>query len=111
MRETHDLRTCGNKLLLIYDGYACHIYPPQPQLFRDEQIVTLNLPSHLSQFLHPLDLNVLRFFKHLFQRCVYKINLEKLMVCPFLGSFVIRDTYDSPFTSTNIVLGFRRSGM
>lgn len=63
IKETAKLRTGNQNIFLIYDGYFCHIKAAVVRFFKDNGIVTIAIPSHLSHKLRTLDVSAFRLFK------------------------------------------------
>lgn len=56
--KTEYLRRDENKLILVMDGYSCHIAFKRLFLFKENNIIVLGLPAHTSHVLKPLQIAV-----------------------------------------------------
>lgn len=66
VEETSFLCRGGRNLLLIMDGYSCHVSFKTLSLMKDNGIVVAGLPAHTSHALKPLDVSVFRPIKQEF---------------------------------------------
>ena len=64
IEETEYLRRNNRKILLVYDGYACHITFRVLNMFHQNRIVVVSLPAYTSHALQPLDVVVFGVLKN-----------------------------------------------
>lgn len=74
MKEADHFHPDGSKLILIMDGYTCHVSYKTPSLLRDNRIVVSGLPEHTSYAIQPLDVSIVgplkEFLRHLNVRTI-----------------------------------------
>lgn len=114
VEETRHLRRGGQKLLLVFDGYAGHIRYKTLSLLRSNGIIVAGLPAHTSHVLQPLDVGVFSSCKENFRKllCTRSITSKRnvrndiFTICELLSK-----AYHMSVTSSNVMGGFRRSGL
>lgn len=109
LKETEHLRANGGKLLLLFDGYGCHIQLSLLVQMRDAGVVIFAFPSHTSHVLQPLDVAVFGPFKCYIQKEVHKFARVKSVLDTFDVSVILFDALRQAFTAENIRSGFLRS--
>lgn len=111
LNETEPLRRNGNHILLVYDGYKCHIQYEVLSLFKTSRVVVIGLPAHTSHVLQPLDVSVFCSFKSVLQREFHRATRTKrILDCFDVGTIITASYYDA-FTRRNIQDGFLRTGL
>ncbi len=112
--ETAFLRRGGQKLLLVFDGYAGHLTFRTLNHLKTNGIIVAGLPAHTSHVLQPLDVGVFGPLKEKFrqQLCARSVTSatngrnDIYTVCELL-----RRAYHQTVTAANIIAGFQRSGL
>lgn len=112
--ETKFLRRENKKILLIMDGYACHITYKTLSLLRDNGIVVFGLPAHKSHVLQPLDVGFFGPLKEkleqlLINRSITSKNETRSDI--FTISELLRDAYHLTVNSSNSIAGFAKTGI
>lgn len=112
--ETAHLRRNNRYLLLIFDGYGCHLQYNSLKFLKDNNIVVAGLPAHTSHALQPLDVGVFRAFKEAFKKLLGKRSAhtsksarnDVFTICELLTR-----AYHQSVVATNIISGFERTGL
>ena len=66
VKETEELRIGCQKLLLLFDGYDCHVQYKVLQYLKENGVVVA-LPAHTSHILQPIDVTVFCPFKSFYR--------------------------------------------
>ncbi len=100
-------------VLLMYDGHASHVTLPIIQWARDHNIILFVLPPHTSHVLQPLDVSCFGPFKAVYyQECSVWMRenfgkvINRFNICELACK-----AYSKTMTSSNIVAGFRKTGI
>jgi hypothetical protein len=105
-------RTTGGWRLLILDGHESHISLQFQDFCKDNNIVTLCMPSHSSHLLQPLDIGCFGPLKKAYGKQVENMirnGINHITKLEFLPA--IRAAIDVSFTSSNIKGSFRGAGL
>lgn len=100
LEETRAMRSNGNHLILICDGYSCHIQLEVLQLLRDNNVVVIGLPAHTSHVLQPLDVSVFSSFKSYLQREFHSMVRAKRVLDAFDVPSIIAAAYSDSLQLT-----------
>ena len=111
LEETAALRSNDKHIALIFDGYSSHIQLDVLQLFQDNRVHAVALPSHSSHVLQPLDVTVFSPFKSVIQSELHSVSRHTRCIDVFTAASVIKAAYNSAITSRNIVRGFGATGL
>lgn len=103
----------GRKVLLILDGYRCHMAYPILKLLETHGIIVYALPAHTSGSTQPLDVSVFGPFKEHLRNCIEELatpfSTNVYDVFDYLK--VMREAYGLAFTRKNVLSGFEKSGI
>lgn len=111
VNETKVLRSNGQRLLFVIDGYGSHVQFNTLQLFRENDIIVIALPAHTSHVLQPLDVSVFSSYKSYLQREIHTFAQRKKLLDAFDIAMGISRAYTKALTTSNIVDGFIRTGL
>lgn len=73
--ETKMLRSIGERVLLIMDGYSSHIAFRALKLLAENGIIVACLSAHTSYVLQPLDASIFGPMKEAFRRLLSRITI------------------------------------
>lgn len=102
----------GFNLLLIMDGYSCHMSFITFSLLRENGIGLAGLPSHTSHELQPLDMSVFQPIKQEFKRLLSRHTVYSKRDAHndiFTIYEVLCQAYHKYLTSQNEISGFCRT--
>lgn len=111
IEETKELRSNGDHMILILDGYGAHIQFPFLQMMKENRIVVIALPSHTSHVLQPLDLTVFAAYKSFLEEELHRTARIASKLNAFTVGSCISNAYAKAFVSPIIRSGFVRSGL
>jgi hypothetical protein len=106
------LRTVGIYRLLIIDGHESHISIEFQDYCKEHKIITLQMPSHLSHLLQPLDVGCFSPLKHVYGdeiMALARMLTTKIDKPAFIKAY--RTAYYKTFTESNICSSFRGAGL
>lgn len=114
VQESSFLRRDGRKLLLIMDGYACHVAYRTLKMLGDNDIIVAGLPAHTSHVLQPLDVGVFGPLKEAFRQLLSHRTVTSgvdsrhdiFTVCEML-----QKAFHTSVNASNAIAGFRRTGL
>ena len=109
--ELDRYRPSGQNVLLVYDGYKCHIQYRVLKMFRENGIYVISLPAHTSHVLQPLDQSVFGPFKDHLQRYLRGAARVTKRLHPFQIARLIKFALSDAFTASNLQSGFEKTGI
>ena len=100
-------------VVLIQDGHASHISIELIELARSNGVHILCLPAHTTHLLQPLDVGVFKSFKVFFSKACssYLSKHPGHVITTDMIASLVSSAYRSAFTPTNIIAGFRKTGV
>lgn len=112
--ETTLIRRNYKKLLLVMNGYSCHMSYRTLALLKTNKIIVAGLSVHKSHVLQPLDVGIFSPYKEAFRTCLSHRTITSskdprndiYTVCELLCT-----AYHLSVTGQNAIGGFRRSGL
>lgn len=112
--ETQSIRRGNKKILIVMDGYSCHISFKTLSLFRENGIVVACLPAHTSHVFQPLDVGVFSSLKEEFRRLLGRrtvFSKHETSNDIFTISESLCKAYQKCVVAHNIIGGFDGSGL
>lgn len=105
-------------IVLFYDGFRAHMASDVIDVLAKRKIAVMALPSHTSDRLQPLDLTIFGPMKH-YSNLALDSLVQKFVSLPGGGLRIgglyvwecIQEGYEKAMTTSNIMSGFRRSGL
>jgi hypothetical protein len=98
--------------MLILDRHKSYILAEFKQYYKENNIISINIPLHLSHLLQLLDITLFLPLKHIYGD---KINLFIQALINYItkSKFFItfKAAYDKVFTKKNIKAGFKGAGI
>ena len=100
-------------VVLIQDGHASQISIELIELARSNGVHILCLPAHTTHLLQPLDVGVFKSFKVFFSKACssYLSKHPGRVITTDMIASLVSSAYRSAFTPTNIIAGFRKTGV
>jgi hypothetical protein len=105
-------RTTGGWRLLIIDGHESHNSLQSVEFCKENNIITLCMPSHSSHLLQPLDVGCFAPLKQAYGRQIEDLirnHINHVTKLEFLPAF--KAAFAAAFTKDNICGGFRGAGL
>lgn len=87
------MRSDGQKILLVYNGYSCHFGLFVLAMFRKNSIMVVVLPARTPHVLQPLEVSVFGLFKSYEQMELRQMYRYRRILNAYDVSQVIRDAY------------------
>ena len=113
VKHVADLTSNNRKVLLILDGYRCHMSVRTLEMLNAHGVIVYALPAHTSGKTQPLDVTVFSSFKNALNEAVnlsvsksYSNDWDVFSFCSMLTH-----AFNKAFTAHNITTGFRRAGI
>ena len=108
-----DKTATGRKVLLVYDGYRCHLDVKVLEKPKTGNVIAYCLPAHTSRTTQPLDVGLFRPFKRYLNEILYVAGetREDAVFDFFDLVYMINDGYEKAFSGVNIVSGFKKAGI
>ena len=97
--------------MLLLNGYYAHLQYKTLKLFRDNNIITIAVPSHSTHELQPLDVTVFGACKSFLQRELHRASKNKKPLIDFDIASIIRSAYSVAFVGPTIASAFIRCGV
>lgn len=109
----HSHSSTENPSLLIYDNHESHISVAVVQRAREAGVHILTIPPHCSNRLQPLDISVYGPFKAYYNAACDKWMLQHpgIPMTIYDSAGRISEALEKSFTPSNIIAGFRKSGI
>lgn len=110
LREKEELRLGNEYMLLVYNGYKCHVQLNMLQLFRESRAIGIELPAHTSPMLQPVDVSVYSSFNSVSNKIIIllfllSISKQSVLDCSDVVR-VVSKRFSESFTFSNIQSGF-----
>ena len=98
--------------VLVFDGHASHLSLPLIKLARDNNVVLLRLPAHLTHLLQPLDRAVFRPVKKAWQKMLRKFaRKNKGPVGKKIFPKMLKQLVEESFGAETVKAGFSSTGI
>ena len=99
-------------MLLIIDGYESHKSLAFQDLCKENKIITLCMPPHLSHILQPLNVGCFAPLKRAYSQEIRVLALDyigRIDKKAFIATFA--KVFDKAFLKANILLSFKATGL
>lgn len=102
----------GRKVLLIYDGYKCHLGIKALDTLKNGNVIAYCLPAHTSGLLQPLDVALFGPFKAFLRDLIAEAARvhESMEFDQFDFLHMMTSAYVKAFTAPHIISAFKKSG-
>lgn len=110
-KETEELRSNQQYILLVLDGYAAHVQYPILSMLKVNRIIVIALPSQSSHVMQPLYVSVLGTYNSFLQAELQRASRTKRDLNAFDIALCIRNAYSRSHVAAIIVSGFARTGL
>ncbi|MGH0152685.1 UNVERIFIED_CONTAM: hypothetical protein FKN15_027902 [Acipenser sinensis] len=112
LKESSKWSDMSSPRILIFDGHASHISLRIVQMAKENNVVLLRLPSHLTHILQPLDKAVFGEVKKKWRkklRCHSRVSRDKIRKEDFPSK--LSDVLETAMKSENLKSGFGSTGI
>ena len=111
--DVKDLTANGRKVLLILDGYRCHMIYKVLKLLESNGVIVFALPAHTSGSTQPLDVSIFGPFKEYLRGCIQRMSSPLVTNCYDVFDYlnIMSEAYRQAFTYKNIKSGFAKTGL
>ena len=111
VQETAYFRQGRHSMILVLDGYGCHVQHNVLQYLKQNSVYVIGLPAHTSHVLQPLDVFVFGDFKSYVQREVHSRAMRAKVLNAFDVADVLKLALSDAVTASNVISGFKRCGI
>jgi hypothetical protein len=111
VKQIKDQRV-GSHVLLIIDGHESHKLLAFQDFCKENKIITLCMPVHLSHILQPLDVGCFAPLKRAYSKEIRVLALDhigRIDKKAFIATFA--KVFDKAFSKANILSSFRATGL
>ena len=105
-------RTVGGYRMIVLDGHESHLSLEFEAYCKDNNIITISLPSHSSHITQPLDVALFSPLKRAYGdeiNAFIKAHINHITKVEFISAY--HNAYHKIFTEKNIKAGFRGAGL
>ena len=111
VKETAYFREGRKNMILVLDGYGCHVQYKVLQYLKENGVYVIGLPAHTSHILQPLDVTVFGPFKSYIQKQVHSRAMRTHALDAFDVGDVLKFALSDAVTASNVVSGFKKCGI
>ena len=111
VEETAYLREGRKNMILVLDGYGCHVQYKVLQYLKENGVYVIGLPAHTSHVLQPLDVTVIGSFKSYIQKEVHSRAMRPQLLDAFDVADVLKFALSDSVTASNVVSRFKKCGI